>query len=77
MAATQKDLEPLEHLQKRWGGRFYSEKGGYISRWEVSGLQAFQFTKDIWPWLSKRRRNQILKGLFPWYQRHRHLFEAA
>lgn len=59
ITATQKNLEPLLRLRQWFGGSVTQRRGGLFS-WQVSGPLARQFVPRVWPYLSARRREQLI-----------------
>jgi len=59
VSITQKDIEPLEKLQKKFGGKI--AKYGNYYYWRLMGAEGRGFILTIFTFLSARRRAQILK----------------
>ena len=59
VSITQKDIEPLEKMQKLFGGTI--AKYGKYHYWRLSRAEGRGFIMTIFTFLSARRRNQILK----------------
>jgi hypothetical protein len=77
ISASQKNKEPLEKLQKFFGGNilpkkckkiWWEKQRRYIYSseswtWRIYGVMARNTTKLMYPWLSERRKNQAKEVL--------------
>jgi hypothetical protein len=60
LSACQKEREPLEHLQRIFGGTIYRHSSRDIFDWQLNKFEHVQATiAAMWPWLSRRRKKQI------------------
>lgn len=64
----QKQREPLERLQRAYGGRIYlyrqrknalSSTGSVYHLWNITGWKAARFMMAVYPFMSPRRKQQI------------------
>ena len=60
--AVQQQREPLERLQKAYGVSIHRHSRGYY-RWTITTHRAVELIRKIWPYMSPKRRVQILKVL--------------
>jgi hypothetical protein len=71
ITANQKESEPLQRLQKMFGGRLYwrASGGTYgIHEWHIFGPTARGVMMTLYPLMSPRRREQIRASLTRWRQ---------
>lgn len=61
-SAAQKQREPLDKLQRLFGGGVKPFKGSYF-RWDVSGARARGVMLTLFTFLSTRRRGQVRAAL--------------
>lgn len=62
VSASQKQKEPLERLQKIFGGAIYTEKTT-MYRWQTNGSLARGIAMTLYSLMSPRRKEQIKKML--------------
>jgi hypothetical protein len=62
-SAVQKQREPLERLQRLFGGSLKPFKGGRYSRWDAYGVRARGVMFTLFTFLSPRRREQVKTAL--------------
>lgn len=67
-ACAQKQREPLERLQRIFGGNITQSKikTGIIFLWRVHGSRAAGVMMTLWPLMSTRRQQQIETTLAKW-----------
>lgn len=70
MGAGQKEQEPLNKLQRWFGGTIKHQSSGYkgsrIWRWEIYGARAAGVMMTMYSSLCTRRRTQIERALDTW-----------
>lgn len=71
VAATQKEREPLERLQRALGGTIYSIRGGLYWKWNRHGNAAIGIMFTLYTNLSKRRQKKIREVIEAWKARSR------
>lgn len=68
-SAVQVNPEPLIKMQRVVGGRLYqytNKRGCTFWRWTLNGSWAVGLAFTIYPWLSRRRRNQVVAMVTKW-----------
>jgi hypothetical protein len=66
---SQKNREPLDRLQKSFGGNMYWNPNGKIWQWAVYGPVSVGLMMTIYPVLSRRRQQQAAAAIAAWRAR--------
>ena len=75
VTASQVQREPLERLERLFGGSMYFNKAKQPRasdywRWQVAGQAAVGLMFTLYTWMSPKRKSQIGATISTWKQRH-------
>jgi hypothetical protein len=60
---SQNEVWVLERCRALFGGSIGCSEGRACSYWNINGQRARDFLTAVWPWLSPRRREQVLRTM--------------